>query len=84
MKTYYRYESTMRPVDIGTYPKQGMQGFHNYRDGKHIVLDKNGGSVRSWGCLIYDRELTENEVKDYELYLWGTLTHSFILEEEIS
>lgn len=77
MKTYYRYESIMRPVDIGTYPKQGMQEFYNYRDGKHIVLDKNGGSVRSWGYLIYDRELTEDEMKDYELSFWGTMEYSF-------
>lgn len=73
MKVYYRYESTMRPVDMGTYPKQGMQEFYNYRDGRHPVRNKIGNSIMSWGYLIYDRELTENEMQDYELSYWGDI-----------
>lgn len=77
MKTYYRYESTERPVDIGTFPKEGMVEFYNYRDGKHPVRDKFKNQVRSYGYIIYDRELTDQEVKDYEFSFWGTMEYSF-------
>lgn len=65
-KEEYKYYSTQRPVDIGTYPKSGenpMIGFTNY-DSRIPV---EGGAFRAWGELIYDKPLTEKEVADYEL-----------------
>lgn len=65
-KEEYKYYSTQRPVDIGTYPKSRenpMIGFTNY-DSRIPV---EGGAFRVWGELIYDKPLTEKELNDYEL-----------------
>ena len=57
------YFSTMRPVSIGTYPKEGMQEFKNFRKRKYIREIEQ----EAWGILKYDRELTPEECKKYEL-----------------
>ena len=59
----YKYYSINRPVSIGTYPKNGFQGFENYNFRKWI------GEINhdAWGELYYDRVLTEKEENDYEL-----------------
>lgn len=47
-KEEYKYYSTQRPVDIGTYPKSRdnpMIGFTNY-DSRIPV---EGGAFRAWG-----------------------------------
>jgi len=64
-KATYRYYSTQRPVDIGTYPKAGgaFLGFENF-DQRQPVED---GSFLAWGWLEYTRPLTEKEQDDYEL-----------------
>lgn len=61
----YRYWSTQRPVDLGTYPKAGgaFIGFENF-ERRQAVED---GSFMAWGWLDYSRPLTEKELADYEL-----------------
>lgn len=65
---YYRYYSTQRPVDIGTYPKP---------DGNEPVVIVNydcdrrrpvaGGHLHAWGELVYRKPLTKKQAEDYEL-----------------
>lgn len=65
-KEEYKYYSTQRPVDIGTYPKlreNPMIGFTNY-DSRIPV---EGGAFLAWGELVYGKPLTEKEAADYEL-----------------
>ena len=62
----YRYYSTQRPVDIGTFPKPTDNKpveIHNY-DSRIPVED---GSMLAWGYLEYAKPLTEKEASDYEL-----------------
>lgn len=65
-KEEYKYYSTQRPVDIGTYPKSRenpMIGFTNYDN----RIPVEGGAFRAWGELVYGKPLTEKEAADYEL-----------------
>lgn len=65
-KEEYKYYSTQRPVDIGTYPKSRenpMIGFTNY-DSRIPV---ESGAFRAWGELTYAKPLMEKEAADYEL-----------------
>ena len=62
----YKYYSTQRPVDIGTFPKPS----HNAPD--EIVnydqrIPVEGGAFLAWGHLTYTRPLTEKQAVDYEL-----------------
>ncbi|MBR3000634.1 MAG: hypothetical protein IKG46_09575 [Solobacterium sp.] len=62
----YRYYSTQRPVDIGTFPKPAGNApveIHNY-DNRQLV---EGGTMQAWGWLEYVKPLTEKEAGDYEL-----------------
>ena len=48
----YRYYSTQRPVDIGTYPKDPdnpLTGFLNYDERTSV----EHGAFRAWGEVIY-------------------------------
>lgn len=51
----YIYEMTARPISIGTQPK-GFKWF-----------DEEQGE---WGIVAYDRELTEQELIEYEMREW--------------
>ncbi len=62
----YRYYSTQRPVDIGTYPKTADNA------PKEIVNFDNRESVEgtnyaAWGYLEYPLPLTDKQCTDYEL-----------------
>lgn len=62
----YRYYSTQRPVDIGTFPKPPDNKpveIHNY-DKRQPV---ENGTMQAWGYLEYAKPLTEKEASDYEL-----------------
>lgn len=65
---YYRYYSTQRPVDIGTYPAPGGNApvvVINYDcDRRRPVA---GGKLCAWGELTYRKPLTERQAADYEL-----------------
>lgn len=62
----YKYYSTQRPVDIGTFPKPP----HNAPD-EIINYDQRipveGGAFLAWGHLTYTKPLTEKAASDYEL-----------------
>jgi hypothetical protein len=61
----YKYYSTQRPVDIGTFPKTGDGPVH------FVNYDKReweeNGSFQAWGYLAYDALLTKKQIDDYEL-----------------
>jgi len=61
----YKYYSTQRPVDIGTFPKteSGPVEIVNF-DKRESV--ENGG-FQAWGYLLYHSPLTEKQINDYEL-----------------
>lgn len=61
-KKYYLLE---RPVSPGTVPKRGMMDFINYDTKTEIRA--NDSVVRAWAEVYYDRELTEQELMDYEI-----------------
>ena len=63
---YYRYYSTQRPVDIGTFPKPPDNApveSINF-DERRMV---EGGTIRAWGELAYLKPLIKKHVDDYEL-----------------
>ena len=62
----YRYYSTQRPVDIGTFPKPADNKpveIHNYNS----RIPVENGTMQAWGYLEYAKPLTEKEASDYEL-----------------
>lgn len=62
----YKYYSTQRPVDIGTYPKgPGNKPDEIQNFDKRIPVE--GGAFLAWGYLTYTRPLTEQDIFDYEL-----------------
>jgi hypothetical protein len=62
----YRYYSTQRPIDIGTFPKTngGPHSFANYTQRVYV----ENGTRQAWGYLAYREPLNEKEIDDYELY----------------
>ena len=61
----FKYYSTQRPVDIGTFPKtdNGPVRFVNF-DKRESVED---GSFKAWGYLVYDAPLAAKQIYEYEL-----------------
>ena len=62
----FKYYSTQRPIDIGTFPKGGGNDpirFQNYD--KRLPVE--GGAFLAWGELEYGKQLTEDEMFCYEL-----------------
>jgi hypothetical protein len=61
----YRYYSTQRPVDIGTFPKtdSGPANVVNYDKRE----DVENATFKAWGYLAYDAPLTDKQISDYEL-----------------
>lgn len=61
----YKYYSTQRPVDIGTFPKteNGPAEIVNF-DKRESV---ENGSFLAWGYLLYHVPLTKKQIYDYEL-----------------
>ena len=63
---YYRYYSTQRPVDLGTFPKlpgNAPVEIINF-DERRMV---EGGTMRAWGELAYLKPLTDKQMDNYEL-----------------
>ena len=63
---HYKYFSTQRPVDIGTFPKSALNApmeITNYDQRTRV----EHGTVLAWGELIYAQPLTAKEQSDYEL-----------------
>lgn len=59
----YKYYSILRPIELGTYPKDGMKSFQNFDEKKYI----NEIEREAWGVLTYNRLLTESEINEYDL-----------------
>ena len=62
----YKYYSTQRPVDIGTFPKE--------KDNPPIRIENYEGRIwvehdtrLAWGELTYSQPLSEKELYSYEL-----------------
>ena len=62
----YKYYSTQRPVDIGTFPKPPYNKPDEIFNYDQRVPVENG-SFLAWGYLTYTRPLTEKQASDYEL-----------------
>ena len=62
----YKYYSTQRPVDIGTFPKPPRNApdeIVNYD--QRVPVE--GSAFLAWGHLTYTKPLTEKQASDYEL-----------------
>jgi hypothetical protein len=62
----YKYYSTQRPVDMGTFPTPPDNKpleINNY-DKREPV---EGGKLQAWGDLTYAKPLTKKQMADYEL-----------------
>ena len=61
----YKYYSTQRPVDIGTFPKTDSDpaGIVNFDQRESV----ENGRFQAWGYLLYHAPLTEKQMDDYEL-----------------
>ena len=62
----YKYYSTQRPVDIGTFPKPPRNVPDEIVNYDQRVPVENG-SFLAWGHLTYTRPLTKRQASDYEL-----------------
>lgn len=61
--TKHTYYMTQRPFSIGAQPKDGLVEAEDF-DGKKYIEDIDS---RAWSRIVYDRELTEQEIYQYEL-----------------
>ena len=66
-----RYYSRLRPIAPGTYPREGVQAITNDDDKSYV--DEAG--CEAWGHIDYDRELTPEEMNDYDLVPGGFKTY---------
>lgn len=64
-KDAYKYYSTQRPVDIGTYPKTENAPIRIINFDSRESVEHN--RFMAWGYLIYDAPLTKKQIADYEL-----------------
>ena len=67
---HMRYYSTQRPLEPGCCPRAGVQDVHNFD--KKTFCKEIG--CEAWGYIDYNRELTPEEVEDYELTPEGLKT----------
>lgn len=73
---HMRYYSTQRPLEPGCCPRAGVQEVHNFKE--KFFCEEIG--CEAWGYIDYNRELTLEEVEDYELTpeglktFWGVTT----------
>ena len=58
----YKYFTILRPVSIGTFPKKGLVDFVNYDKRRYVPEIGHN----AWGYLLYDRELSEEEIYSYD------------------
>lgn len=61
--TKHAYYMTQRPFSPGAQPKQGLVDAESY-DEKTFVDEID---CKAWSRIVYDRELTEQEISQYEL-----------------
>lgn len=61
----YKYYSTQRPVDIGTFPKTESGPVQIVNFDKREWTEN--ATFRAWGYLVYNAHLTQKQIDDYEL-----------------
>ena len=61
--TKHAYYMTQRPFSIGAQPKEGLVEVEDF-DGKKRVEEIGRDA---WSRIVYDRELTEQEIEQYEM-----------------
>ena len=59
----YKYFCPMRPPTLGAVPKEGLYYVEAFRARKFV----NSIERLAWGYAVYNRELTADEVAEYEL-----------------
>ena len=62
----YKYYSTQRPIDIGTYPKpieNTPLQIVNFDERDAVEYER----FLAWGYLVYDSPLTEKQIAEFEL-----------------
>lgn len=59
----YWYYMTQRPPAPGAMPKRGLIKSYEYEG--RLFVEAIGR--KAWGSVVYDRELTAEEIDDYEL-----------------
>lgn len=57
----YTYYTTTRPATVGTIPANGLVSMENFDSRKNV------GYCLAWAKVVYDRQLTSKELRDYEL-----------------
>ena len=64
----YKYYSIMRPIGIGTLPKDKRPvRINNYPEGKKDVRTADGRTICAWGEVEYSEPLSSMEMYDSEL-----------------
>ena len=63
-----KYYLIARPAMPGTLPKKGLVEIENY-DSRRWIPEAN---CNAWAAVWYDRELTEQELNDYEMTAEGS------------
>lgn len=59
----YWYYTTQRPPAPGAVPKRGLVDMYEYEYRLYVPAIGR----KAWGSVVYDRELTQEEIEDYEL-----------------
>ena len=64
----YTYYSVLRPVGIGTIPKDKKpEKIRNYDGGRQKIVTADGSEIMAWGEVTYAEPLTEEEIYSYDL-----------------
>ena len=61
----YVYGTRLRPPDIWCVPKKGLKSVNSNE------FESNGRHY--WGNAVYDRELTEEELEEYDMERLNTI-----------
>lgn len=59
----YTYYCPMRPPTLGAVPKEGLQYIESFTRRKFV----NDIMGLAWGYAVYNRQLAEDEIEQYEL-----------------
>lgn len=70
----YKYFCPMRPPTLGAVPKDGLCYVEPFRVRKYV---KCIGRL-AWGYAVYNRELTADEVAEYELIAAPGVEHGTV------
>lgn len=62
----YRYYSTLRSVEIGTFPKPEDNRPMEIRNFETRIEVENG-AFKAWGYVDYLKPLTVEQIREYEL-----------------